>query len=136
MAQLEEIEGVGAAYGQKLSAVGITTTDELLAKGATASGRKALAEQSGIGEGLILRWVNHADLYRVSGIGKQFAELLEAAGVDSVPELAQRVASSAAKKALGQGSWFVPGRGLGGSGKVAASRRDALKRRADLRDRL
>jgi predicted flap endonuclease-1-like 5' DNA nuclease len=94
MAQLEEIEGVGAAYGQKLSAVGITTTDELLAKGATASGRKALAEQSGIGEGLILRWVNHADLYRVSGIGKQFAELLEAAGVDSVPELAQRVASN------------------------------------------
>lgn len=94
MAKIEEIEGVGTVYGQKLADAGITSTEALLQQGATAGGRKAIAESTGISDQLLLRWVNHADLYRVSGIGRQYAELLEAAGVDSVPELAQRVAGN------------------------------------------
>ena len=94
MANIEEIEGIGSVYGQKLAEAGINTSEALLEKGATAAGRKALSESTGISDTLLLRWVNHADLFRVSGIGPQYAELLEAAGVDSVPELAQRVAGN------------------------------------------
>ena len=90
MAKIEEIEGIGPAYAEKLAAAGIGTVEALLEQGATAAGRKAIGESTGIGVVLLLRWVNHADLYRISGIGKQYAELLEAAGVDTVPELAQR----------------------------------------------
>ncbi|MFO1417141.1 MAG: DUF4332 domain-containing protein [Methylotetracoccus sp.] len=90
MAKLEEIEGIGPAYAEKLTQAGIGSTEALLEAGATAAGRKTLADATGIGGALLLRWVNHADLYRITGIGKQYAELLEASGVDSVPELAQR----------------------------------------------
>ena len=79
-----DIEGVGDAYAEKLKAAGIKTVDGLLEAGATAKGRKNLAETTGISEKLILRWVNHADLFRINGVGPQFAELLEAAGVDTV----------------------------------------------------
>jgi predicted flap endonuclease-1-like 5' DNA nuclease len=88
---LEYIEGVGGAYSQKLYDAGITTVEELLERGCTPRGRKAIAEATGISDKLILRWVNMADLYRIKGIGQEYAELLEAAGVDTVPELAQRV---------------------------------------------
>lgn len=87
---LEYIEGVGSAYSQKLSEAGITTVEALLDKGATPQGRKELADTTGISEKLILRWVNMADLFRIKGVGQEYAELLEAAGVDTVPELAQR----------------------------------------------
>ena len=86
-----DIEGVGEAYAEKLIAAGVTTTDALLKKCAVPAGRKALAEETGISDKLILKWTNHADLIRIHGVGPQFAELLEAAGVDTVTELKHRV---------------------------------------------
>jgi predicted flap endonuclease-1-like 5' DNA nuclease len=76
----------------------VSTCEELLDRAGTAKGRAALAAQTGIGESLILRWANHADLMRISGVGPQYAELLEAAGVDTVKELAQRNAANLAKR--------------------------------------
>lgn len=90
MASIVRVEGIGEAYGRKLVAAGIKTTSDLLAQGGTAKGRKAIAEKTGLGDGLILKWVNHVDLFRVKGVAGQYAELLEAAGVDTVAELAQR----------------------------------------------
>ena len=95
-----DIEGVGAAYAEKLTAAGITTAAQLLAKCAAPAGRKALEEETGITGKLILKWCNHADLFRVKGVGPQFAELLEAAGVDTVKELAHRKAENLAAKML------------------------------------
>ena len=93
-----DIEGVGAAYAEKLTAAGVETAAQLLEKCATPAGRKALAEETGISEKVVLRWANHADLFRVKGVGPQFAELLEAAGVDTVKELAHRKAENLAAK--------------------------------------
>ena len=90
MAKIEAIEGIGAIYAAKLAEVGIETTEALLAKGATPAGRRGLAEATGISPDLILKWVNRADLFRIKGIGEEYSDLLEAAGVDTVPELAQR----------------------------------------------
>jgi predicted flap endonuclease-1-like 5' DNA nuclease len=84
------IEGIGPAYKEKLGKAGISTVEALLEKGASKKGRKEIAEASGIGEGVILDWVNMADLFRVNGIASQFAELLKAAGVDTVKELRTR----------------------------------------------
>lgn len=95
---IEEIEGIGPAYAEKLGAAGIKTTEALLDKGATAAGRKALAEQTGLSGKLILEWVNMADLCRIKGVGGEYAELLEAAGVDTVKELRTRNADSLSKK--------------------------------------
>lgn len=86
-----DVEGIGPVYAEKLQAAGIKTTEEYLAKCATPSGRKALAEETGISPKLILTWANHSDLFRINGIAGQFAELLEAAGVDTVKELKHRV---------------------------------------------
>lgn len=93
-----DIEGVGDSYATKLIDAGITTVDELLKTGATAKGRDALAEKTGISSKLILKWVNHADLFRIQGVGPQFAELLEASGVDTVKELRHRRADNLAAK--------------------------------------
>jgi predicted flap endonuclease-1-like 5' DNA nuclease len=90
MAQLSTVEGIGDTYAAKLEEAGITTTDELLEKGSTPSGRKDLASMTEISSKRILEWVNHVDLFRVNGVGQEFADLLEAAGVDTVPELARR----------------------------------------------
>ncbi|MDX9916575.1 MAG: DUF4332 domain-containing protein [Gudongella sp.] len=98
MAKIDAIEGVGAAYAAKLIEAGIDKTEKLLDAGATKKGRIKLAEETGISEKLILTWVNHCDLYRVKGIGPQYAEILEAAGVDSVPELATRRADNLLNK--------------------------------------
>lgn len=92
--KIEEVEGIGAAYAQKLEAAGIKTTEALLEKAASKKGRVALAEETGISEKLILKWANHADLFRIKGVAGQFAELLEAAGVDTVKELRHRVATN------------------------------------------
>jgi predicted flap endonuclease-1-like 5' DNA nuclease len=89
-----DIQGVGPVYAEKLSAIGIETVDQLLKEGAAPKGRKELAEATGISEKLILRWTNHADLFRINGVGPQFAELLEAAGVDTVKEFRHRVAEN------------------------------------------
>lgn len=93
-----DIEGIGDAQGAKLKAAGINTVEELLDKCAAPKGRKALAEETGISEKLILKWTNHADLFRINGVGPQFAELLEAAGVDTVKELRHRKAENLAAK--------------------------------------
>ena len=98
--KIQEIQGIGPAYAEKLIAAGITTSDLLLEKGQTPKGRKELEEATGLSSKLILTWVNHADLFRVKGIGPQFAELLEAAGVDTVKELATRNAENLAMKML------------------------------------
>lgn len=88
--KIAEIEGIGEAYAAKLIMAGVETSEELLKAGATPKGRKELAEKTGISPKLIMTWVNHADLFRVKGVGPQFAELLEASGVDTVKELAAR----------------------------------------------
>lgn len=90
MTSLVKIEGIGPAYAGKLRDAGIRSTEALLERGGTAKGRKELASSTGIGEANLLEWVNHADLFRISGIGAQYADLLEEAGVDTVPELGQR----------------------------------------------
>ena len=90
MANIIKVEGIGEVYSQELTAAGIKTTQALLTKGATAKGRREISQQTGINEKLILRWVNHVDLFRIKGVGEEYADLLEASGVDTVPELAQR----------------------------------------------
>ena len=92
--KIEDVEGIGPVYGEKLRAVGISAVDKLLELGATKSGRSSLAKETGISEKEILKWVNHADLFRIAGVGPQFAELLEAAGVDTVKELRNRNAEN------------------------------------------
>jgi predicted flap endonuclease-1-like 5' DNA nuclease len=90
MAKIETIEGIGLVYVEKLRAAGIRTVEALLRAGATPEGRKELAERTGIGDEYILDWVNRADLMRVRGVGEEYSDLLEKAGVDTVIELAQR----------------------------------------------
>ncbi len=90
MPKIEEIEGIGSAYAKKLVEAGIKTTDDLLAAGATPKGREELAAKTGISSKLILEWVNLADLFRIKGIGEEYSDLLEEAGVDTVAELAKR----------------------------------------------
>ena len=89
-----DIEGIGDVYAEKLIAAGINKVSELREKCAAPKGRKELAEATGISEKLILKWTNHADLFRINGVGPQFAELLEAAGVDTVKEFRHRVAEN------------------------------------------
>lgn len=90
MTTLLEIEGIGEVYAGKLKEVGIVTLEALLEKGSTPQGRAELAEKTGISATLLLRWINRADLFRIKGIGEEYADLLEVAGVDTVPDLAQR----------------------------------------------
>jgi predicted flap endonuclease-1-like 5' DNA nuclease len=94
--KIEEIEGIGPAHGARLTAAGVATTDHLLARAASASGRESLAAETGHSADQLLEWVNHVDLMRIDGVGSEYADLLEAAGVDSVPELAQRNAANLA----------------------------------------
>ena len=81
-----DIQGIGPVYAEKLIAAGIETVDQLLEAGKTPKGRKELEEKTEIAGKLILTWVNHADLFRINGVGPQFSELLEASGVDTVKE--------------------------------------------------
>ena len=87
---LSEIEGIGPALFERLRAIGVKNRRDLLVHGATPKGRKAIADGSGINSKQILEWVSHVDLYRINGVGSEYADLLEAAGVDTVPELSQR----------------------------------------------
>jgi predicted flap endonuclease-1-like 5' DNA nuclease len=91
MSDIIEVEGIGEVYARKLKDAGIATDKALLEKGATRAGREKLAKATGISHKRLLRWVNHVDLFRINGVQTQYAELLEAAGVDTIPELAQRV---------------------------------------------
>jgi predicted flap endonuclease-1-like 5' DNA nuclease len=87
---IQDIEGIGETYAKKLNNVGVKTMDDLMAKGGTPTERVNLAAAVGLTENQILEWVNRADLQRVKGIGSEYADLLETAGVDTVAELAQR----------------------------------------------
>lgn len=98
MTKLSDIEGIGASYAEKLKDCGIGTQEQLLTKGGTTAGRKALVNESGISAKLIMKWINRADLARIKGVGGEYADLLECAGVDTVPELAQRNAANLHKK--------------------------------------
>ena len=92
--KITEIEGIGPAYQEKLAAAGVKTVEGLLELGASKSGRKKIAEDSGLDESQILVWVNMADLFRIKGVASQFEELLKAAGVDTVKELRTRNAEN------------------------------------------
>jgi predicted flap endonuclease-1-like 5' DNA nuclease len=94
--RIEEVEGIGKAYAEKLAAAGITSTDDLLEQGAKPGGRRSIEAATGIDGDLILEWVNHVDLMRIKGVGSEYSDLLEAAGVDSPAELAQRNAANLA----------------------------------------
>ena len=96
--KIDHIEGIGSSYGKKLRKHGIVTTGALLKSCADRKGRAAMAEKTGLDEKRLLKWANMADLMRIKGIGKQYAELLEAAGVDTVKELRNRKAGNLAKK--------------------------------------
>jgi predicted flap endonuclease-1-like 5' DNA nuclease len=96
--RIDEIEGIGPAYREKLTAAGIGNTDDLLDHCCTPKGRKEMGEKTGVSEKQLLEWSNMADLMRVSGVGRQFAELLEASGVDTIKELRNRNADNLATK--------------------------------------
>lgn len=92
--KIGEIEGIGPVFAVKLMGAGIKTVEDLLNTGATKAGRKKLAEDTGIVESKILTWVNMADLFRIKGVGSQYAELLEVCGVDTIKELRTRNAEN------------------------------------------
>lgn len=94
MTKLSEIEGIGGVYSQKLEEGGISSIEQLLEAGAEKKGRQEIASKCDISEKLVLNWVNRADLARIKGVSTQYADLLECAGVDTVPELAQRNAEN------------------------------------------
>lgn len=95
---LVDIEGIAETYAAKLREAGVETVEALLSEGATPAGRKHIADASGIGDERILKWVNHADLFRIKGVAGEYAELLEAAGVDTVVELGHRNAENLTEK--------------------------------------
>ena len=95
--KIEEVEGIGEGIGGTLRSVGIDTTDDLLMAAGSASGRAKVSEQTGISEGQLLKWANRVDLMRIPGVGSEYSDLLEAAGVDSPKELAQRNAANLAQ---------------------------------------
>lgn len=94
MTKLASIEGIGPVYEEKLNAAGVRSVEKLLEIGKTPKGRAQLAEDSGISPKLLLEWINHADLFRIKGVAEEYSDLLEEAGVDTVPELAQRNAEN------------------------------------------
>ncbi|WP_018698583.1 DUF4332 domain-containing protein [Amorphus coralli] len=95
---IARIEGIGPVYTEKLAAAGIKTTRTLLTRAKDPKGRKAVASETGLDEKQILKWANMADLMRVRGVGEEYSELLEAAGVDTVKELRNRRADNLAEK--------------------------------------
>jgi len=100
MTKLEIIEGIGDVYAKKLRAAGIGSIEALLKRGCTPEGRKEIEEATGIGHAFILEWVNLADLMRIKGIGEEYSDLLEEAGVDTVKELRNRVPANLHQKLL------------------------------------
>ncbi|PKN84360.1 MAG: DUF4332 domain-containing protein [Chloroflexi bacterium HGW-Chloroflexi-8] len=100
MTKLLNIEGIGPKYAEKLQKAGVQSVEALLKSGSTPQGRKKLSESADISGDLILEWVNHADLFRIKGVGEEYSDLLEEAGVDTVPELANRNAKNLFEKIL------------------------------------
>lgn len=91
MATISDIDGIGPVIEEKLKQASIRSINQLLEKCGSKQGRKQIAEKTGIDESTLLKWVNMADLYRVKGIGSEYSQLLERAGVDTVKELRTRV---------------------------------------------
>lgn len=96
--KISDIEGIGPAYARKLTKAGIRSTEALLKRGASQKGRKEFAIATGVSYPLVLEWVKRADLYRIKGVGRQYSDLLEKSGVDTVVELSNRMADSLYKK--------------------------------------
>lgn len=96
--KIQEVEGIGPKIAEKLTGAGVSNTDQMLAACATPANRKALAEKSGLTDAQILKFANMVDLFRIKGIGSEYAELLEVAGVNTVPQLATRNAANLAAK--------------------------------------
>ncbi len=96
--RIQEIEGIGPSYATKLAKSGITSTKHLLEQCASAKGRKTVAQSTGVDEARLLKWANMADLMRLAGVGEEYSELLEAAGVDTVKELKHRNAENLVAK--------------------------------------
>jgi predicted flap endonuclease-1-like 5' DNA nuclease len=94
MTSIIDIEGVGPVFAKKLSGAKIKSVETLLKRGATPKGREEIAKQTGLGHKEILEWVNRADLYRINGVGSEYSDLLESAGVDTVVELSKRDAKN------------------------------------------
>ena len=99
--RIEDIEGIGPTYAKKLTDIGIETTNDLLEAGSTPKGREDLATKTGISQTMILEWVDLADLFRINGIGEEYSDLLEEAGVDTVVELSRRVPENLHTKIVG-----------------------------------
>ena len=95
--KIADVEGIGPVWAKKLSEAGVRTTDALLKNGGTRKARQSLADKMGLAHTQILEWVNRADLYRIKGVGSEYSDLLERAGVDTVVELANRNAANLAK---------------------------------------
>lgn len=100
MTKLEVIEGIGAGYAERLRSAGVSSIEALLRAGATPEGRKELSASADIGDENILDWVNRADLMRIRGVGEEYSDLLEKAGVDTVRELAMRNPDKLCQKML------------------------------------
>ena len=98
MAKLIDVEGIGPVYADKLRLAGVSTTDGLLKKGATPEGRREIAVKAGVSDHQVLEWVNRVDLFRIKGVAEEYSDLLEASGVDTVVELAQRNAANLYEK--------------------------------------
>ncbi len=98
MAKLIDVEGIGPVYAGKLKMAGLSTTSGLLKNGATPAGRKEIAQRAGVSDNQVLEWVNRVDLFRIKGVAEEYSDLLEAAGVDTVVELAQRNAANLYQK--------------------------------------
>jgi predicted flap endonuclease-1-like 5' DNA nuclease len=96
--KISEIEGIGPVYAEKLAAAGIDNTDQMLSKCGSAKGRTEVSGTSGVSTALLLKWADMADMMRISGVGRQFGELLKASGVDTIKELRTRRADNLAVK--------------------------------------
>jgi predicted flap endonuclease-1-like 5' DNA nuclease len=107
--KISDIEGIGSKFANKLRSAGVRSVNALLESGGTRQSRKKLSEMTGVDESMILKWVNMADLYRVKGVGSEYSELLEKAGVDTIKELATRNADNLYQKMVEVNS---SGRGL------------------------
>jgi predicted flap endonuclease-1-like 5' DNA nuclease len=113
--KIEDVEGIGPVFAAKLNDAGVRTTEDLLEKGASSAGRDALSAATGLSTKQLLEWVNHVDLMRLDGVGSEYADLLEAAGVDSCAELARRnpanLAATFAELDAARPNWIrrVPG---------------------------
>ena len=92
--KIEDVEGIGPVFREKLHAANIQATEDLLREGKTSAGRTRLSEAAGISTTMLLEWINHADLMQIDGVGSEYADLLEDAGVDTVAELARRNAAN------------------------------------------